>query len=155
MAPHSLSFLYFVLCLSSNVTKFLQTSWLKMLHMHVPHNAFFGCEDWPSLHLGTEELAMVSALWSSHACIKTHELYSWALNQIIFYFDFKCEFNQWDYQGFLAQSRLDSTHQRRHWRQAAESQEKGNLRAVRKQRSLCALMFFKVMRSLWIYLFQV
>lgn len=121
------------LCWPRNVIKFLQTSWIKMLHMHMPHNAFFGFEDWPSLYLGTEELATVSMLWSSQACIKTRELYSGALNQIIFYFDFKHEFNKWDYLIFLAQSRLDLTHQRRYWRQATEAQGKGQLKAARSR----------------------
>lgn len=64
------------------------------------------------------------------------------LNQIIFYFDFKLEFNKRDYLIFSAQSKLDSAHQRRHWREA-ESQEKGERKDLKKQRALCALMSVK------------
>lgn len=82
--------------------------------------------------------------------------YSWGFNQIIFYVDFKHEFNKWDYVIFLAQRRLDPTHQRKQWSATAESQQNGARKAVKKQRPLSALMSVKkkIMRGLLIYLFQ-
>lgn len=44
---------------------------------------------------------------------------------------------------FLAQRRLDPTHQRKQWSATAESQQNGARKAVKKQRPLSALMSVK------------